>query len=193
MVSTTAVNECHRVPTANSCRCLSPRNPQRLRQRLSASCVVCQRVAVLSQTVANRHKPPQYLSQTVTNPQRGPAAFVAVPPNISAICGGVNAVRIGWRCPRVPVMMSPSVNTCTRQQPVRHPVICFRWGLPHEGGGVSGEKRVCAPKMGLSLLPLYSKFGFFQQENFRGFRGGWVQREAIPPPPPPRWPGVSVW
>ena len=39
------------------------------------------------------------------------------------------------------------------------------------GGWVSGQHKVCVPKMGLSLLALYSKFHFSPEESVFGF--GW--------------------
>ena len=39
-------------------------------------------------------------------------------------------------------------------------------GMSHRGMRV---KKVCVPKMGLSLWALYSKFYFSQEENFFGF------------------------
>ena len=75
------------------------------------------------------------------------------------------------------------------------PGLCLVFGLGDRGGmggGVRAKKKLCVPKMGLSLLALCSnsKFHFSPEAIFLVF-GGWVVWPGgggppDPPPPPPR-------
>ena len=52
-------------------------------------------------------------------------------------------------------------------------------------GGYEGKKRVCVPKVGLSLLALYSTFHFSREEN-SSWVVWWVDPKRDHPPPPSR-------